>query len=409
MNDPLGLTYRNGTYHTFFQHNPHDIAWDPRCHWGHATSKDLLTWEEGPTALAPGDGDGGCWSGCLVSQRDIAPIIFYTSVTLPDFNVGVIRRAHAAEPRWNQWVKDQVVARVPGDLDAAVYRDPYVFRDDGCWRMLVGAGLKDGTATALTYASDDLEHWAYTGPLAERSSAATDSVWTGSLWECPQLIRIGDRHVLIVSVWHNHELYHVAYSVGSYNDGRFTPGRWRQLTHGTSHYAASTFTDAQGNLGLVTSLRGVGQPNGPSIGAMSLPMSLQLDDQETLSARPHPSIKARRHKQTHASPREPTPLDLEWTPRTTARHPAQLNMLDENGDSLVRIVHYHDRLVVTTKEPEREQSMLATPGTVRIVVDGPVLEVFSASGPLAVPLPSEQSVWRPSELDEADSLQWWHL
>lgn len=70
INDPLGLTYRDGVYHAFVQLNPHGCAWAPECHWGHATSPDLLTWTQQPVALSPGDGDTGCWSGCVVTDAD---------------------------------------------------------------------------------------------------------------------------------------------------------------------------------------------------------------------------------------------------------------------------------------------------------------------------------------------------
>ena len=32
-------------------------------HWGHAKGPDLLSLEELPIAIAPGDGDGGVWTG----------------------------------------------------------------------------------------------------------------------------------------------------------------------------------------------------------------------------------------------------------------------------------------------------------------------------------------------------------
>ena len=43
LNDPLGLTWRDGRYELFYQALPGADTWNPRCRWGHATSTDLLT------------------------------------------------------------------------------------------------------------------------------------------------------------------------------------------------------------------------------------------------------------------------------------------------------------------------------------------------------------------------------
>src|SRR3954471_487360 len=98
INDPHGLTYRDGTYHLFFQHLPTASAWAPDCHWGHATSPDLLRWTEQPVALRPGDGDDGCWSGSVVAPGDGDAALFYTSVRAPNLELGRVRRARPADP-----------------------------------------------------------------------------------------------------------------------------------------------------------------------------------------------------------------------------------------------------------------------------------------------------------------------
>ena len=54
INDPNGLVYFGGYYHIFYQHAPDfEKPWKENMHWGHARTKDFLTYEELPVALFP--------------------------------------------------------------------------------------------------------------------------------------------------------------------------------------------------------------------------------------------------------------------------------------------------------------------------------------------------------------------
>ena len=68
MNDPNGMFYYKGTYHLYFQYYPDDNVWGPM-HWGHATSKDMVHWEEHPIALYP-DEMGYIFSEVLVDHKN---------------------------------------------------------------------------------------------------------------------------------------------------------------------------------------------------------------------------------------------------------------------------------------------------------------------------------------------------
>ena len=79
-------------------------------------------------AIAPGDGDGGIWTGSLVTAHDGATRIFYTSTSEPDIGIGRIRIATPDDDGWISWTKGAFVADAPPDLNLIAYRDPFLQR-----------------------------------------------------------------------------------------------------------------------------------------------------------------------------------------------------------------------------------------------------------------------------------------
>jgi beta-fructofuranosidase len=396
INDPIGLTYRHGTYHVFFQYLPGQTTWSPSCHWGHATSADLLRWTECPVALAPAKGEDGCWSGCVVAPTDGSDAaMFYTSVSPPDHQLGSVRRARPVDDTWLHWRADgDPVAELPAHVKGVRMRDPFVFADGSGWRMLVGAGLLDGMAAALTYFSADLRSWRYDGVLAQRSTDDTEPVWTGTMWECPQLFSLGDRHILLVSVWDADVLHYVAYGIGDYRGGRFEADTWRRLTYGPSHYAATSFLDTTGRRGMLTWLREVDDPNGTWAGALSLPMLLSVDrvgadrvsgGRNRLVATPHPNLdRLRQPVDALSSDRLASAVDIEWRPRAMDE---RLQVKDRSG-TVVDVQRIGLQLTVASSRGVtlRRWSMPDTGEMIRIVIDGPVASLFARSGIVAIPL-----------------------
>ncbi len=66
LNDPNGLLYYEGTYHLFYQTNPHGSTWG-KISWGHATSTDLVAWTEHDIAI-PFTADEMAFSGMRSSM-----------------------------------------------------------------------------------------------------------------------------------------------------------------------------------------------------------------------------------------------------------------------------------------------------------------------------------------------------
>ncbi|MFC5929224.1 glycoside hydrolase family 32 protein [Cryobacterium melibiosiphilum] len=368
INDPLALTWHNGRYHLFFQFVPGQTEWAPQCRWGHATSADLLTWTEHPVAIEPGDGDDGIWSGSIAIDDAGRPTLFYTSVTLPDLAIGRIRTATPTDDTWMTWEKGPVAADAPAleesGLDVVAFRDPFLTREVGAngdarWRMLVGTALRGGDAAASAFSSTDLVTWSFDGLAASRNAAETDPVWTGSLWECPQVFSIDGRDVLLTSVWQNDELHSVAYGVGEFADGRFRAESWGRLSYGPSYYAPSFFRDADGRACVIYWMRGVLDADAGRASALSVPHVLSRQG-DVLVAEPHPAVAG---------------LGLGW-------NTAEDGELHVAGPTPVRVQRRGGLLVIT--HDGSETTVPIGSDLVRVLVDAETLELFTDQGVFAL-------------------------
>jgi beta-fructofuranosidase len=380
INDPVGLIWHGDRYHLFFQHLPGSTRGATGMHWGHATSLDLVHWDEHRVAISPGDGDDGIWSGS-VTVGPSTPKIFYTAVDADDIGRGRVRVAVPADDDWIVWIKGPTVAVPAHDLDVRMCRDPQVYASADGWRMLIGAGLANGDAGALTYSSIDQLNWRYDGIAARRSTATTEPVWTGTGWECPQLVHVDGHAVLVVAVWTEDDLCYVAYAEVDEEGSSLAPKVWRRLTFGTSHYAPLRFSDAEAREGLLFWLRGVGDgPDGSWAGALSVPYLLAFKDGH-LVLTPHPSVRT-------AWPTGPVRPGASDGPHLYATwRPREGDAVELWGrDERWRLTHVGPEVVVT----RNDVVVVALPmggDEVDVMADGPVLEVCTRRAVYATAVP----------------------
>ena len=66
MNDPNGLCFWQGRWHLFYQGYPPE---DPRQHWGHVVSDDLIHWRDLPYAIYPHP-EQKCFSGSALAEEN---------------------------------------------------------------------------------------------------------------------------------------------------------------------------------------------------------------------------------------------------------------------------------------------------------------------------------------------------
>lgn len=293
MNDPNGTIWHRGRCHLFYQHNPYGDRWGD-IHWGHAVSRDLVRWEHRPVALAPSrdDGEAHCFTGSAWWTADGEPMLVYTSVA----------EAPGGRPneQWAVHCDDDLTSFRSSDANPVLdlaghggpafrddWRDPFVFGEDGRTFLLLGAVRReDGAPVVALYEAEDgtLLRWRYRGlPLqAEPSETA--------FFECPNLLRVGDEHLLVVS----------AHRPVEYRAGRFAPdagpgelfatSRRGRLDHGAGFYATGRVAGAPGDAPVIVGwVRGWSPDRGWN-GALGLPRVLSRGPGGHLRQSPVPAV-----------------------------------------------------------------------------------------------------------------------
>lgn len=290
MNDPNGLVWYDGEYHLFFQYNPLGNDWG-NMSWGHAVSRDLITWEELPVALEHTPTEA-VFSGSVVVDRantsglgssdTPAMVGVYTSHDLLTGHQGQSVAWSTDNGRtWTRHPKNPVL-----DIGSTDFRDPKVswHAEGGCWVMAVALSTE---RVVRLYRSDDLLAWSHLSDFGPAGS-------TGGLWECPDLFPVavdGDptrtRWVLVVSVQSGAPAggSGMQYFVGDFDGTTFTPdpsgagASW--VDFGADYYAAVSFNDEPHDRRLLIAWMSnwdyAGDtPTHPYRGAMSVPRSYEL-------------------------------------------------------------------------------------------------------------------------------------
>lgn len=378
INDPHGITFRDGQYHVFYQYVPDSTVWAPNCHWGHARGRDLFSLKELPVAIAPGDGDDGIWTGSLATDDHGDTRILYTATTSPHFGIGRIRVATPTDSEWIAWTKGDIVAESPKGLDVIAFRDPFLVKEPDGWRMFVGAGTADGTAMAFSYRSADLSTWTYEGITLQRSTEEKQPMWLGALWECPQFIEVDGQHLMVSSVWDNDVLHYAGYALGSYADGHFDAKTYGRLTYGPSYYAPSFFRDAQGRPCLIFWMRGAADAAEGWASAHSVPHLLSVEN-DHLVASPHPDLENYRGSPIPEGALPGAAGDVLWSPSS-----GDTLTITSGARTMLLIEARARSLIVTTGRDKHETPYFG--GDVRVIIDSQVVEVTSSGGMLGLVL-----------------------
>jgi len=296
LNDPNGLCFWQGRWHLFYQGYPPE---DPRQHWGHAVSDDLIHWRDLPYAIYPNP-ERCCYSGATLVE-DSRVIAMYHGTQVGNMV------AVSSDPLLLNWEKvtgRAVIPRLNPDGTAPPYRvfDPCIWSKDGTYYSISGGTLPNGPGgktirANFLFRSKDLAKWEYMHPFVE------DDRFTlvGDDGACPYFWPIGNRHILLF-------FSHMSggqYLLGDYdrqrdkfvvtNHGKFNFGSYDP----SGVHAPSATPDGQGGIIVIFNMN----PGKPTTGwnqIMTLPRRLTLiGDDDELGIEPTGDVESLRGDHRH--------------------------------------------------------------------------------------------------------------
>ncbi|MCH6269120.1 glycoside hydrolase family 32 protein [Neobacillus citreus] len=406
LNDPNGLIQYKGVYHVFYQWNPFATTHGAK-YWGHYSSTDMVHWRLEPIALAPREWyeRNGCYSGSAVEENGLL-YLFYTGNVKNEDGTRETYQCLAVSSDGIHFEKKGPVLRLPKGYNAH-FRDPKVWRSNDRWYMVVGAQTHDEKGEAVLFTSTDLYNWEKVGRMAGSGLNGLGNF--GYMWECPDLIHLNGKEVLLVSpqglkprghLYHN--LFQSGYFVGQldYRNGKFRHGDFVELDRGFDFYAPQTFTDEKGRTVLygwmgITDEDEQSQPTISNnwVHALTLPRKVELIG-EKVYQRPlveleklrknqvrHQNVKVE-GKQVELAGVNGTPLELLLNSvrvgkgkfEVTLRNEAVLSYdADKQEMSL-------QRTNVKTKQPEIRTCKLSSLSNLQIFMDRSSIEVFINNG-----------------------------
>ena len=274
-NDPNGMIEYDGVYHMFYQFNPCGRDWG-NMHWGHAVSRDMLSWEEKEIALFP-DQNGTMFSGSAtedtrnlsgLKKSDKNPLLlFYTAAGgTSELSMGkpFTQRLAYSTDGGKTFIKRDGKPII--DFIAEGNRDPKVV-----WAEEIDAYLLALYLTGNDYAlftSENLLDWA----LLQKIKIDGEN-------ECPDVYAFMKENKIYRAIIGAADRY----VIGEFSDGKFKqitgvkqlnyPGR---TTDGLPRsYAAQSFSGTDGRIVRI-SWHNIGSPRAYGASEMSLPQEITL-------------------------------------------------------------------------------------------------------------------------------------
>lgn len=401
VNDPNGPVLVDGVWHLWYQYHPLTRPTDP-VQWGHASSTDLAHWTLHRPSIVPQPGsadEDGAWSGNTVDLGDGTIAAFYSGHVRSDpFQPPV--RADSVDGGRSFGPPRPTAPRPGGEERVVQLRDPFVWAQDGGWRMALGQEDADGRPAVRLAASDDLETWSTLGLIGSAEPGSVGAgLPLGSMWECPQVVDLDGRRVVLAAV--------MGTGVGVEPDGSgFGPvialvgerddpadgGLGDYVVHpvdsGDALYAPSAYRDAPGGplvWGWLIERRDESWwVEDDWAGLLSLPRVLTLGDDGSPRFAPAPQLESLRARELAFGDVIPHAVEV-------ATSGAAVLRFAFGAEESLEVRGGPDGLVVDRSRSSLDARADLRPlriegddptsgGEVRIFLDGSALEVFTPSG-----------------------------
>ncbi|WP_454905677.1 glycoside hydrolase family 32 protein [Aggregatibacter sp.] len=246
MNDPNGLIFDGEKYHLFYQWFPFDALHGMK-HWKHLITKDFQHYQSADD-LIPCElfESHGCYSGGALKIDDKLAMFYTGNTRRPSDNQRVPYQNLAIfDLNGKLLSKRPLIENAPEGYTEHV-RDPKpYFAENGKIHFICGAQRENLTGTAIIFEMDNLEDTPRL--LGELSLPAFDNNKV-FMWECPDLLKLGDKDVFIWSpqgkLRDAHQFqnnYHAVYAVGKLEGLTFHAEHIAELDQGFDFYAPQTF------------------------------------------------------------------------------------------------------------------------------------------------------------------------
>ena len=404
-NDPNGFVYHDGWWHLFYQWCPWGAVHGLK-YWYHVISKDLVHWNNVGIGLKPDSfyDNKGAYSGSAICLNNEL-YFFYTGNHRDD---DWTRTAYTCAAKLGDGGRIQKYPEPlfgPREDYSDHQRDPKIVfnKEKNKYFLFIGAQTLLKKGTVLIYESDTLlDGWSFAGQLHVKGFEDF-----GLMWECPDIVNISGKDVLIFSPQglklpgRGANTNHNVYLIGTmdYDTLTFIPDTgYQHLDHGFDFYAAQeAYQTEDPDRAILIAWMGLPDNHYPTEqedweGSLTLPRELRIRDGKLIQT-PIAAISELRNQKIESGTVLPDTCELLLTLDGSDMDLKLLTKEDGRGGVMI---HYdRNRKICTIDRSGMELRFNETLGEVldmplsnpltslRIFIDKSSLEIFANDGEAA--------------------------